>query len=27
VVLKRVLFHKGDIVKLGEAAEKAEEQV
>ena len=26
-VLKRVLFHKGDIVKLGEEGEKAEEQV
>src|SRR6478672_7772645 len=25
-VLKRVLCHKGDIVKLGEAGEKAEEQ-
>ena len=25
-VLKRVLFHKGDIVKLGEAGEKAEEE-
>ena len=25
-VLKKVLFHKGDIVKLGEAGEKAEEQ-
>ena len=27
VVLKRVLFHKGDIVKLGEAGEKAEKEV
>jgi hypothetical protein len=26
-VLKRVLFHKGEIVKLGEEGEKAEEQV
>jgi len=26
-VLKKVLFHKGDIVELGEAGEKAEEQV
>jgi hypothetical protein len=26
-VLKRVLFQEGDIVKLGEAGEKAEEQV
>jgi hypothetical protein len=25
-VLKRVLFHKGDIVKLGAAGEKAEEE-
>ena len=25
-VLKKVLFHKGDIVKLGEAGEKAEEE-
>ena len=25
-VLKRVLFHKGDIVKLGDAGEKAEEE-
>src|SRR6476660_3326478 len=25
-VLKKVLFHKGDIVKLGEAGEKAEDQ-
>ena len=25
-VLKRVLFHKGDIVELGEAGEKAEDQ-
>ncbi|HEY8813707.1 MAG TPA: hypothetical protein VIP57_01180 [Candidatus Dormibacteraeota bacterium] len=26
-VLKRVLFHKGDIVELGEKGEKAEEKV
>jgi hypothetical protein len=26
-VLKRVLFHQGDVVKLGEEGEKAEEQV
>jgi len=26
-VLKRVLFHKGDIVELGEKGEKAEEQI
>ena len=26
-VLKKVLFHKGDIVELGEKGEKAEEQV
>jgi hypothetical protein len=26
-VLKKVLFHKGDIVKLGKAGEEAEEEV